>query len=90
MSDFSSGFWSYYISAITLIGIVGCMVLLWRTGKARVSASSDESTGHVWDGDLREMNNPLPRWWVWLFVMSVIFSLAYLVLYPGLGSLRAI
>ncbi len=86
MSDFTSGFWSYYISAITLIGIVGCMVLLWRTGKARVSASSDESTGHVWDGDLREMNNPLPRWWVWLFVMSVIFSLAYLVLYPGLGS----
>lgn len=86
MSDFTSGFWSYYISAITLIGIVGCMVLLWRTGKARVSASSDESTGHVWDGDLREMNNPLPRWWVWLFVVSVIFSLAYLVLYPGLGS----
>ena len=86
MSDFTSGFWSYYISAFTLIGIVGCMVLLWRTGKARVSASSDESTGHVWDGDLREMNNPLPRWWVWLFVMSVIFSLAYLVLYPGLGS----
>ena len=86
MSDFTSGFWSYYISAITLIGIVGCMVLLWRTGTARVSASSDESTGHVWDGDLREMNNPLPRWWVWLFVMSVIFSLAYLVLYPGLGS----
>jgi cytochrome c oxidase cbb3-type subunit 3 len=86
MSDFTSGFWSIYISAITLIGIVGCMVLLWRTGKARVSASSDESTGHVWDGDLREMNNPLPRWWVWLFVITVIFGLAYLALYPGLGS----
>ncbi|MEI8327108.1 MAG: cytochrome-c oxidase, cbb3-type subunit III, partial [Betaproteobacteria bacterium] len=44
------------------------------------------TTGHVWDGDLREMNNPLPRWWVWLFVITIVFSLVYLVLYPGLGS----
>ena len=86
MSDFTSGFWSIYISAITLIGIAACMLLLWRTGKGRVHGSGDESTGHVWDGDLREMNNPLPRWWVWMFVISVVFSLAYLVLYPGLGS----
>lgn len=86
MSDFTSGFWSIYISAITLIGIAACMLLLWRTGKGRVHGSGNESTGHVWDVDLREMNNPLPRWWVWMFVISVVFSLAYLVLYPGLGS----
>jgi len=45
-----------------------------------------EDTGHVWDGDLRELNNPLPRWWMILFVLTVVFSALYLVLYPGLGN----
>jgi len=48
--------------------------------------ANDNTTGHVWDGDLREMNNPLPRWWVWLFIITVVFALAYLAMYPGLGS----
>jgi cytochrome c oxidase cbb3-type subunit 3 len=42
----------------------------------------------VWDGDLRELNNPLPRWWLWLFIITIVFALGYLVLYPGLGSYR--
>ncbi|HVR48936.1 MAG TPA: cytochrome-c oxidase, cbb3-type subunit III [Pseudorhodoferax sp.] len=86
MSDFTSGFWSIAIIAVTLAGIVGCVLLLWGAGKARVSPTGDNTTGHVWDGDLREMNNPLPRWWVWLFVITVVFGLLYLVLYPGLGD----
>lgn len=86
MSDFTSGFWSIAIIAVTLGGILGCMLLLWAAGKARVSPTGDNTTGHVWDGDLREMNNPLPRWWVWLFVITVVFGLVYLVLYPGLGD----
>jgi cytochrome c oxidase cbb3-type subunit 3 len=48
--------------------------------------AGDNTTGHVWDGDLREMNNPLPRWWVWLFVITIVFALVYLSLYPGLGG----
>ncbi len=86
MSDFTSGLWSIAIIAVTLGGILGCVLLLWGAGKARVSATGDDTTGHVWDGDLREMNNPLPRWWVWLFVITVVFGLIYLLLYPGLGS----
>lgn len=86
MSDFTSGFWSIAIIAVTLAGIVGCVLLLWGAGKARVSPTGDNTTGHVWDGDLREMNNPLPRWWVWLFVITVVFGVLYLVLYPGLGD----
>jgi cytochrome c oxidase cbb3-type subunit 3 len=86
MSDFTSGFWSLYVSAITLIGIVACLLLLWFSGKAKAMTAHDNTTGHVWDGDLREMNNPLPRWWVWLFVITVVFALVYLVLYPGLGT----
>jgi cytochrome c oxidase cbb3-type subunit III len=86
MSDFTSNFWSVFIAGITLIGIFGCLLLLWMTGRKKVVSSSDNTTGHVWDGDLREMNNPMPRWWVWMFVITVIFSLGYLVIYPGLGA----
>lgn len=90
MSDFTSGFWSIFIAVITLGGIFACLLLLWITGKSKQKASStgDDSTGHVWDVDLREMNNPLPRWWVWLFVITIVFSLVYLVVYPGLGSFK--
>jgi cytochrome c oxidase cbb3-type subunit III len=86
MSDFTSNFWSIYIATITLVSILACLLLLWFSGKARVMAASDNTTGHVWDGDLREMNNPLPRWWAWLFVITIVFAFAYLALYPGLGT----
>jgi len=86
MSDFTNGFWSIYVSVITLISIFACLLLLWFSGKATAMTAHDNTTGHVWDGDLREMNNPLPRWWVWLFIITVVFSLVYLVLYPGLGT----
>jgi len=86
MSDFTSNFWSVYVTVITVVGIVACMLLLWFSGKAKAMTAHDNTTGHVWDGDLREMNNPLPRWWVWLFVITIVFALIYLYMYPGLGS----
>ena len=86
MSDFTSNFWSIYVAGITLVSILACALLLWLTSKVKAPTADDNTTGHVWDGDLREMNNPLPRWWVWLFIITIVFSLAYLVVYPGLGS----
>ena len=86
MSDFTSGFWSIFIASVTVASILACALLLWFSGKARAMTAHDNTTGHVWDGDLREMNNPLPRWWVWLFVITIVFALLYLMLYPGLGS----
>ncbi len=86
MSDFTNDFWPFLVTAVTLLGIVACLLLLWFSGKAKAMTTLDNTTGHVWDGDLREMNNPLPRWWVWLFIITVVFSLVYLALYPGLGS----
>jgi cytochrome c oxidase cbb3-type subunit 3 len=86
MSDFTTNFWSVYVTAAVLIGIVACLILLWVTARKKMDATADNTTGHVWDEDLREMNNPLPRWWMWLFVLTIVFSLLYLVAYPGLGS----
>lgn len=86
MSDFTSDFWSIYVAGITLVSILACVLLLWFSGKAKAMTANDNTTGHVWDGDLREMNNPLPRWWVWLFVITIVFALVYLAMYPGLGN----
>ena len=86
MSDFTSSFWPAFITFISLGGIFSCALLLWRTSKVKVTSSDDGTSGHVWDEDIREMNNPLPRWWVGLFIITIIFGLAYLVAYPGMGS----
>ena len=86
MSDFNTNFWSIYVAGLSLVSILACLLLLWVTARKKVVPQADNTTGHVWDDDLREMNNPMPRWWMWLFVVSVVFSLLYLVAYPGLGS----
>ena len=85
MSDFFSSGWSIYIAAATILGLVACLWLLIIAARRRVMAD-DNTTGHVWDEDLRELNNPLPRWWMWLFVITVVFAAIYLAIYPGLGS----
>jgi cytochrome c oxidase cbb3-type subunit 3 len=84
MSQFTSGFWDVYIGLISVVSIVACAVLL-KMQSVRKTVES-ESSGHVWDEDIKEYNNPLPRWWIWLFYITIVFGLGYLALYPGLGS----
>ena len=93
MSDFTSGFWNIYITVLTLLGIGGCAVLLWAQSRQKMVVAEDYehitasgTTGHVWDEDLTELNTPMPRWWMWLFYITIVFGLVYLYLYPGLGS----
>jgi cytochrome c oxidase cbb3-type subunit 3 len=85
MSDFIHSGWSTYVAVATIVSIIACLALLIVASKRKVMAD-DNTTGHVWDGDLRELNNPLPMWWMGLFVLTIVFSGIYLVLYPGLGS----
>jgi cytochrome c oxidase cbb3-type subunit 3 len=84
MSDFVSGFWNIYVVSIVLVSVVGCGVFLWMQSTAR--HVEGETTGHVWDEDLQEFSNPLPSWWRWLFYITIVFSLFYLAMYPGLGN----
>jgi len=84
----SSG-WSIFIVVVTIVNILACVWLLRWTAKPKSATEKiggGADTGHTWDGDLREYNNPLPKWWLWLFYITVVFGLLYLVLYPGLGN----
>ncbi len=85
-----SSFWSGWIILLTVANIVGCLWLLWMTSRTSPGEKASDTTGHVWDGDLQEYNNPLPRWWLWLFYLTVVFSVIYLVLYPGLGNFQGV
>jgi cytochrome c oxidase cbb3-type subunit 3 len=85
--------WSLFVIALTLVNIIACVWLLRWTAKPRSATEKiggGADTGHVWDKDLREYNNPLPKWWLWLFYITVVFGLIYLALYPGLGSLKGV
>ena len=86
MSDFTHAGWALFISLATIVGLALCLLLLAVASRRKVMAD-DNTTGHVWDEDLRELNNPLPSWWMWLFVITVVFAAVYLAFYPGLGSL---
>ncbi|MBU1358137.1 MAG: cytochrome-c oxidase, cbb3-type subunit III [Gammaproteobacteria bacterium] len=88
MSDFNSDIWSYFVALVSLASIAACALLLWMTARGRKPVRADNTTGHVWDEDLREMNNPMPRWWMGLFVLTIVFGLGYLVVFPGLGSYK--
>jgi len=97
MSDFTSSFWGFYVAIIVLVSIAACAFLLYNMGRMRVQRPAQKAgegggntTGHVWDEDLAEYNNPLPRWWMWLFYLTIAFGLGYLVLYPGLGTLPGV
>jgi cytochrome c oxidase cbb3-type subunit III len=85
VSDFVNSGWGLFIAVSTVISLLACLGLLIIASRRKVMAN-DNTTGHIWDEDLRELNNPLPRWWMWLFVLTVVFSAVYLAFYPGLGT----
>ena len=81
--------WSLFVVILTIVNILACVWLLRWTSKPRSAGEKiggGADTGHVWDKDLREYNNPLPKWWLWLFYITVVFGLVYLLWFPGLGK----
>jgi len=78
--------WSWYVIALIVLNIVGCAWLLWWTAKRRPGDPKPEDTSHVWDGDLTEYNKPLPKWWINLFWITIVFGIGYLFWYPGFGN----
>ncbi len=87
MEKHLSEFWHWYIVIISVVSIIACGVLLkLMTTKRLPKGEKVALHGNVWDGDLQEYNHPLPSWWKWLFYLTLIFSIVYLAVYPGLGN----
>ena len=87
MADFVHSAWSWFIIVLTVGGIIGCFwLILWMSEKKSTTPRKAKTMGHVWDEDLEELNNPLPRWWLNMFYITLVFGVIYLILYPGLGS----
>lgn len=83
-----TNFFHWWVIVITLVNIFACYWLIkWTMKKNPEESAEGDVTGHSWDG-LQEFNNPLPRWWLWLFYITIVFALVYLVIYPGLGNFQ--
>lgn len=91
MADFTSEFWSWFIIVATVVGILAMFVLnRWMSEPPKKPGEQPKTMGHVWDEDLAELNNPLPRWWLNMFYITLVFGIGYLALYPGLGSFAGV
>jgi cytochrome c oxidase cbb3-type subunit III len=88
MADLPSDFWSGWIIVLTVVSLLG---LAWLVFSVYFSpTSAEEADTPVWDETLREGSNPAPLWWFWLILATMIVSVVYLMLYPGLGSFSGV
>ncbi len=91
MADFTHDFWNYFVIIVSAVSIAACALLLYLLSRHKVKPGQTvETTGHVWDETLQEYNNPLPRWWMMLFYLTIVFSVVYLILFPGLGNIKGV
>lgn len=88
MADFVSGFWNTYVMGLVALSLLFCLFVLVSNNKRE--SGSVELHGHVWDENIAEYNNPLPRWWLYLFWITLIFAVAYLAMYPGFGNTKGV
>ena len=84
-----SNFWSIWITVLTLIVIAGCFFILRKMSQNNTGIKEGESMGHSFDG-IEELNNPLPKWWAYMFYITIVFGLIYLAMYPGLGNYKGL
>lgn len=87
MTDVLSDFWSGWIIVVTLVSGTGLIWIVFSVYSAD-NVPHDDEESPVWDDNLREGSNPAPLWWFWLILALLVFSVVYLMLYPGLGSFK--
>ena len=89
MADFTSNFWSWFIAITTIVSVIALFILVFKCSSSKKNTDSSgqvETMGHVWDENLEEYSNPLPRWWLYMFVITLVWGVGYLIFYPGLGA----
>ena len=80
-------FWQWFVAAGTIIFVLWCAWLIgWSAKQGPQDIADDQVVGHKWDGDLEEWNNPAPKWWLYLYFITIIWAVGYLIMFPGLGA----
>lgn len=86
-----ASFWHWFIAIGTILFVIWCgWIVAWSSKQGPPNVSDDELVGHKWDGDLEEWNNPAPRWWLYLYFITIIWAVGYLIAYPGLGNYQGV
>ncbi|MEJ2043893.1 MAG: cytochrome-c oxidase, cbb3-type subunit III [Reinekea sp.] len=80
--------WTAYIFTLTGITIVGLVALIFFTRNMPTSSDPEETTGHSFDG-IQEYNKPMPKWWLNMFWITIVFGIGYLTYY-GLANFQGI
>jgi cytochrome c oxidase cbb3-type subunit 3 len=79
-------FWAWFVAAGTIAFIIWCVWLIsWSAKQGPQNVKDEDLVGHKWDGDLEEWNNPAPRWWLYLYFITIAWAVGYMIVYPGLG-----
>jgi cytochrome c oxidase cbb3-type subunit 3 len=82
-------FWHWFVAAGTILFVIWCVWLVsWSAKQGPQNVSDDDVVGHKWDGDLEEWNNPAPKWWLYLYFITIVWGIGYMVAYPGLGNFK--
>ncbi len=82
-----TAFWSWFVAAGTIVFIIWCVWLIgWSAKQGPQNKSDEDLVGHKWDGDLEEWNNPAPKWWLYLYFITIAWAVGYMVIYPGIGA----
>lgn len=79
------------VAIVVTLNILACLWLIWWTARKQPNEENEGAVkSHTWDGDLQELNNPLPRWWLNMFIITIVFAFIYLALFPGLGITKGV
>jgi cytochrome c oxidase cbb3-type subunit 3 len=80
-------FWAWFVAAGTIAFVIWCIWLVsWSAKQGPQNKEDEDLVGHVWDGDIEEWNNPAPKWWLYLYFITIIWAVGYMVVYPGIGA----
>ena len=82
-------FWHWFVAGLTVLFIFWCVWLVsWSAKQGPKDVADDNLVGHKWDGDLEEWNNPAPKWWLYLYFITIAWGVGFLIAYPGLGNFK--
>ena len=82
-----AAFWAWFVAAGTIAFVIWCVWLIrWASKQGPQGKADEDLVGHKWDGDLEEWNNPAPKWWLYLYFMTIAWAVGYMIVYPGIGA----